>query len=203
MKSPKAIVFDLGKVLIDFDFGIAVRRLLSRCTIGTVELQRLIDQSPLLLNYETGALSSHEFYAQVKSASGFKGDFVEFGDLFCDIFTPIEPMLELHTQLRRRAIPVFVFSNTNELATKHIRRQFPFFSQFDGYILSYEHGIMKPDARLYDVVERSAARCGAELLYLDDRPENVAAGLARGWQAVRHESSEKTWELFRQYNLVQ
>ena len=51
---------------------------------------------------------------------------------------------------------------------------------------------MKPDAKLYEVVERTSRLSGSELLYVDDRPENVAAGAARGWRAVLHESSEKS-----------
>ncbi len=51
---------------------------------------------------------------------------------------------------------------------------------------------MKPDPRLYEVVERQSGRSGAEILYFDDRPENVAAGAARGWQAILHKSSEES-----------
>ena len=55
-------------------------------------------------------------------------------------------MIQLHAALRQQGIPTYIFSNTNELAVSHIRRTFPFFANFDGYILSYEHGAMKPDA---------------------------------------------------------
>ena len=94
--------------------------------------------------------------------------------------------------LRQRGLPAFIFSNTNELAAEHIRRTFPFYGNFDGYILSYQHGAMKPDAPLYEVVEHASACRGAEILYLDDRPENIAAGAARGWQVILHESPEKS-----------
>ena len=101
-------------------------------------------------------------------------------------------MVQLQAALRQRGLPSYIFSNTNELAVEHIRQSFPFFAKFDGYILSYEHGVMKPDAALYEVVERKCGRRGAEILYLDDRPENVDAGAARGWQVILQESPEKT-----------
>jgi len=101
-------------------------------------------------------------------------------------------MVQLQLELQQRGMPAYVFSNTNELAAEHIRRNFPFYSRFDGYILSYEHGAMKPDARLYEVVERQSGRRDAEILYLDDRPENIAAGAARGWQVILQESPEKS-----------
>jgi FMN phosphatase YigB (HAD superfamily) len=51
---------------------------------------------------------------------------------------------------------------------------------------------MKPDAKLYEVVESKTGARGAEILYLDDRPENIAAGAERGWQVILQESPEKT-----------
>jgi HAD superfamily hydrolase (TIGR01509 family) len=101
-------------------------------------------------------------------------------------------MVQLHAALRTAGVPTFIFSNTNDIAIGHIRNNFPFFSNFDGYILSYEHGAMKPEARLYEVVEQQTRRRGSEILYLDDRPENIAAGEARGWQVILQESPEKS-----------
>ena len=114
----------------------------------------------------------------------------EFGGFFSDIFVPIAPMVALQAELRERGIPTYIFSNTNDLAVSHIRGRFPFFGNFDDYIFSYEHGAMKPDARLYEVVEKKSGHRGAELLYLDDRAENIAAGAARGWQVILQESPE-------------
>jgi HAD superfamily hydrolase (TIGR01509 family) len=192
MPRPKAVVFDLGKVLLDFDYSIAGRRIAARGKMSAAEVQKFIDHSPLLFRLETGQMSQDQFFAEVQSATAFDGTLDEFTGFFADIFSPIQPMLKLHAALRRRGVPTYVFSNTNELAVSHIRKTFPFFSQFNGYICSYEHGAMKPDEKLYQVVERTSRLGGSELLYLDDRQENVAAGAARGWQAVLHESPEKS-----------
>ena len=189
---PSAAVFDLGKVLLDFDYGIAIARIQKQCRLSIDELQALINQSPLLYRYETNLLTTAQFFAEVQSASGFCGDLVQFRGLFSDIFSPIEPMIQLHATLRARKVPTYIFSNTNELAIEHIRSRFAFFREFDGYILSYEHSAMKPDAALYDAVERAAGRRGADLLYIDDRPENIATGRERGWHTVLHETPEKT-----------
>lgn len=188
----RTVVFDLGKVLVDFDYSIAVTKIAARSTISLIELARLVAQSPLLLQYETGLLTTQQFYQAVCGACGFAGDFDEFGTCFGDIFTPIDPMVKLHAELRRKGLPTYIFSNTNELAVRHIRNNFPFFSNFDGYILSYEHGAMKPGAKLYEVVERASGCRGSEILYLDDRPENVEAGAARGWQVILQENPDKT-----------
>jgi FMN phosphatase YigB (HAD superfamily) len=186
----KAVVFDLGKVLLDFDYRIALRKIAQRCKLALPDLIHFIAHDPLLLQYETGLLTSDQFYREICVVAGFAGSRDEFAESFGDIFTPIEPMIGLHAALRQRGLATYVFSNTNEMAISHIRKRFTFFGGFDGYVYSYEHQVMKPEARLYEVVERLAGRQGREILYLDDRPENVAAGAARGWQAILHTTPE-------------
>jgi FMN phosphatase YigB (HAD superfamily) len=200
--TPKAIVFDLGKVLVDFDYSIAARRIAARSKLPMDAVRFFLDHSPLLFRYEVGVMSTGQFFEAVRGQTGFAGTAEEFGNFFADIFTPIEPMVQLHAELRRKRLPLYIFSNTNDLAITHIRRNFPFFGEFDGYVLSYEHCAMKPDPRLYEVVERQVKRPAEEILYLDDRPENIAAGAARGWQTLLHESPKKTRAAVEQLGLL-
>src|SRR5205823_13774720 len=104
-----------------------------------------LDQSPLLCQFETAQIIRGRFFAEVQATTGFGGAIDEFSEFFADIFTPIEPMVALHSELRERGVPTYIFSNTNELAVAHIRRNYNFFGAFAGYILSYQHGAMKPD----------------------------------------------------------
>ncbi len=184
MPTPSIVVFDLGKVLVDFDYSIAGRRIAAQADLSPADVQQFLDHSPLLYRYETGLMTRQEFFETVRQHTGFRGSFEEFGQFFADIFWEIPMMVELHAALRQRGIPTYIFSNTNDLAIEHIRRNFPFFSNFDGYILSYEVGAMKPHPKIYEDLEKMAGKRGAEILYLDDRQENVDAGAARGWQVI-------------------
>ncbi|MDB6032504.1 MAG: hypothetical protein JWM16_2842, partial [Verrucomicrobiales bacterium] len=136
--------------------------------------------------YETGLIPKEQFYKEVCSGTGYRGELKEFCSVFSDIFSPIEPMIELHARLRANKIPTFIFSNTNDLAIGHIRKHYPFFAHFDGYVLSFEHGAMKPDHRLYEVMEKMTGRKGSQILYADDRLDNIETGRARGWQTIHH-----------------
>jgi FMN phosphatase YigB (HAD superfamily) len=202
MTTPKAVVFDLGKVLVEFDYGIAARRIAARGKMTMAEIAQFINQSPIFYQYESGAVTTQQFFDEICRVTGFRGSLTEFGGCFADIFVEIEPMIRLQAELRQRGLRAYVFSNTNELAAEHIRRNFPFYTNFDDYILSYEHGAMKPDVRIYEVVERKAGRRGADLLYLDDRPENIAAGAARGWQVILQETPEKSLAAVRKLGLL-
>jgi HAD superfamily hydrolase (TIGR01509 family) len=186
MAKPRAVVFDLGKVLLDFDYAIALRRLLPRCRVALDELRRVLMQDRLLLDYETGLLTTKEFFQRLQAMTGYDGTLAEFSSGFGDIFAPIEPMIALHAEVRAHGVPTFVLSNTNEMAVDFIRGQYPWFAQFEGYALSYEHRSMKPAPAIYEVVERLSGVTGADLFYFDDRPENVEAAWQRGWRGVIH-----------------
>jgi HAD superfamily hydrolase (TIGR01509 family) len=192
MSVPSAVVFDLGKVLLEFDYGIAAAKIARRAKVPAAEVFQTLVHSPLLGRFETGLLSNEQFAGEVCAACGFSGTLDEFYEAFSDIFSEIKPMTSLQAALRTNRIPTCVFSNTNGLAIDHIRLRYPFFANFDHYILSYELRAMKPDAPSYAAVERALGLTGAAIVYLDDRAENVQGGLARGWRALLHESPEKT-----------
>ena len=133
----RAVVFDLGKVLLDFDYGKSSRKFAARSKATPQEVDKLINHSPLLFRYETGLMSQEEFYREVAGTTGFSGSREEFALIFSDIFEPITPMIGLQARLKQCGVPTFIFSNTNDLAVGHIRQKYPFFGGFDGYIFSY------------------------------------------------------------------
>ena len=183
MSRPSVVVFDLGKVLVDFDYGIAIRRFAERSEAGMEQIQRLVD-SPIQVEFESGKITTNEFFAAVRDGAGFRGDRAEFVSIFADIFWPMETMIAFFERLKSLGIPTCVFSNTNEIANGHIRERFLFYSRFDQYVLSFEEGAMKPDEPIYDVVEQRTGESGAGILYIDDRPENIETGRGRGWQTI-------------------
>jgi putative hydrolase of the HAD superfamily len=186
MNVPKAVIFDLGKVLLEFDYHRAAAVLGPLSAVPAAEFKRIIDQTPLLHRYETGLMTTGEFVAEVRQVTGYHGADALFHDTFGDIFWEIPAMIALQQRLKARGIPTFIFSNTNELAVRKIQSKFPFFAGFTGYIYSYEVRSMKPSPGIYEAMEAMAGAKGADLVYIDDRLENIEAGAARGWQALLH-----------------
>ena len=196
------LIFDLGKVLVDFDYTIAARKIAARSSNTPSDLHAFLGSSPLLAQYESGQLTRRTFFEAVRDAIDFEGDLAEFGSYFADIFTEMPGTIALHAELRRRGFKTYIFSNTNDLAIEHVRRNFAFFKNFDGYIFSYEVGGMKPQSKIYAAMEAMTGKRGAELIYLDDRAENIEAGLARGWRAILHESPEKTRQALLAFGIL-
>jgi FMN phosphatase YigB (HAD superfamily) len=199
---PPVFIFDLGKVLVDFDYSIAARKVAARSKKAPQDLHAFLGSSPLLVEYESGRLTREQFYTAIKDAIGFGSDLEEFGGFFADIFVEMPGTIALHAELRNRGFKTYIFSNTNDLAIEHVRRNFPFFKNFDDYIFSYEVGAMKPEAKIYEAMEKMCGRRGADLIYIDDRPENIAAGAARGWRTILHESPEKSRAELKSFGIL-
>jgi HAD superfamily hydrolase (TIGR01509 family) len=199
--TPQAIIFDLGKVLVDFDWMRAAKRFAARCSLPAPLLLVKFLQANPLVEFEKGRVTPQQFFAEAQRLTGFQGTYAEFVDYFSDIFTEMPEMTAAHAKLRAAGFPTYIFSNTNILAVDHIRAQFPFFANFTGYIYSYEHDAMKPEAKLYEVAEQMSGRRGPELLYLDDREENIAAGATRGWQVILQENPAQSVAAMRALGL--
>ena len=192
------VVFDLGKVLVDFDYAIAARHLAAQAEKSAAEIYHVIYDSPLLAAYESARLTSRQFYDEARRAIGFHGDFAAFSSAFADIFSEIPAMIRLQEELRAAGVPTFVLSNTNEIAVEHIRSRFPFFGGFTGLVLSYEQGVMKPDAAIYRAAETLSGCGGREILFIDDRLENVRGAEQLGWRTICHRTPEETMRTVRQ-----
>jgi HAD superfamily hydrolase (TIGR01509 family) len=192
VKDSPVFIFDLGKVLIDFDYSIAAKKIAARSHQPPADLHTFLSSSPFLIQYESGQITRQGFYDAVREAIGCQADLNEFGGYFADIFSEMPGTIALQKELRQRGFKTFIFSNTNDLAVEHVRLNFPFFNDFDGYIFSYEVGGMKPHPEIYAAMEAMTGKRGADLIYLDDRRENIEAGVARGWRGIWHESPEKT-----------
>lgn len=194
---PKAVVFDLGNVLLDFDYRKTVARIKDRCKLSEAELHALIAGSELFQKFEGGLVGVPEFFSELQKQSCYDGTLEEFGEFFGDVFTEVPEMIAWQNELRERGVPTYILSNTNDLSIRFIRKRYPFFKYFTGYIYSYEHRVMKPAARIYELVEEMAGLRGADLFYIDDREENAQGGAARGWKVSHHTTPARTLEIAR------
>lgn len=198
---PRAVVFDLGRVFLEFDYLKGARRIAARARIPADEIVRLISTHPAMIAYETGRIRTDEFFQVMQQLTGFNGSAEEFFAFFTEVFTPVEEMIEFNDRLRARGVRTYILSNTNEVTVQYIRRTYPFFARFDGYVFSHEQGVMKPEAAIYRAVEQLTGLSGPALFYVDDLPANVQAARTLGWQAFVHESPEKTIAIARSLGL--
>lgn len=189
--------------MIDFDYSRACKGLAALSAVDATEVARWIDMSEWLIKLETGLISNQEFFEIVARGIQFRGSFQDFARIFGDIFEPIPEMIRVQSQLMARGIPTYAFSNTNGLAVAHIQASYPFFDRFTDTVCSHQYKSMKPHAAIYEALERVSGKKGADLIYLDDRLENIEAGIQRGWQTIHvtHAPTAAS-ELARRFHMV-
>ncbi|MBO4797055.1 MAG: HAD family phosphatase [Verrucomicrobia bacterium] len=191
--SEKIVVFDLGKVLLDFDYMKAAGKLVPLCGVFPLKLMGILagEGMELLQQLELGQIKDDEFYRQLSGLVKFKGTREDFMEIFGDIFTPIDEMIQFHSELKKKGIRTYLFSNTNDTAVKWISDHYPFYNDFDGYFLSYKMKVAKPDDAFYIKLEEDTGKKKDEIIYLDDKQENIDTAVSRGWSAILYTSPEK------------
>jgi glucose-1-phosphatase len=178
----KVVLFDLGRVLVDFDHKRAAERISGFCTKTPVEIYNLFFESPATLAFEAGKITPEDFYLQVKELLNLNLSFNSFALIWNDIFflsphnRSVYSLLNtLHAEYKTALV-----SNINSLHYEHLRKNFPVFRVFDKIFLSFQMGLIKPDKEIYKkVIQELAVRPG-EIFYAGDRPELIEAANSLG-----------------------
>lgn len=222
MPAIRFVYFDLGNVLVSFDPSIACGNVARIFGVTTEVTRQVIYGDGLQGRLERGELDGEEFAAAVRSGiatrrspaagssaarAGWDPGVVATGAILSaisDMFTPIDAMRPAIESLRRRGTRLGILSNTCHAHWDWVCRQtYPLLSgRFDCHVLSYRERAMKPDAAIFVAAERAADVSPGEILFLDDRPENVAAAAARGWHARACFGGPEAIAVLRQFGLT-
>ncbi|MGE5190294.1 MAG: HAD family hydrolase [Gemmatimonadota bacterium] len=197
----RAVVFDFGGVVSDFDVGIFLRRIAPRAGKTADEIGSLIYGSGLPVLYESGRISSAEFFSRLAALCGLRMSEAEFVTAFTEIFTPIEPTLDLIRRLKGRT-RLGLLSNTNEWHFRGHIATLSVFPLFDAVTLSYEVGTMKPGERIYrDVLDKLGLPPEA-CVFIDDIAENVAAARKLSMRAILYEGHDRLVEALAELSVT-
>ncbi len=179
----EAILFDLGKVLVDFDMDSGVRNLFARCSVPRKDFEEILWDKAWIRSYERGEISTEEFHAYLCRTANLAMELSEFCRTWSGIFAPDMLVREQVLAALGQNYPLILVSNTNAAHAEYVRQNYPIFEYFDHHILSYEVGSLKPDARIFHRAIAAANLPAEELFFIDDREENVLAARALGMNA--------------------
>ena len=102
-----------------------------------------------------------------------------------------EAMLQLSQTLKKN-YRRYVLSNTIPQHIEFVFNRYPLLKDFDGHILSYEVGLMKPDRKIYELITRRFDIIPEQAVFIDDLPANVEAARLTGLQAIPHKNFTET-----------
>ncbi len=177
----EAVVFDIGNVLIEwqperhFDSLMAPAR--RQALFAEADLETMNAAIDL------GAPFRETVYDWAERHPAWRAEIRRWHDDWLAMASPaIARSVQLMAALRKRGVAVFALSNfgtdTFTLACRH----YPFLRGFDRVFLSGELRLAKPDPRIYAALQEAAGLRGDQLLFADDRAENIAAAAALGWK---------------------
>ncbi len=178
---PQAVVFDIGNVLIEwqperfYDAVIGPDR--RREMFEAVDLHAMNDRVDMGGNFTDTIYGTAEVYTD------WRAEIRLWHDRWIEMASPvIDHSLRLMKALQAKGIPVFSLTNfgiqSYDLAATH----YPFLREFDLDFISGHLGMIKPDPAIFAAVEAGSGVAPAGLIFTDDRPDNIAAAQARGWQ---------------------
>jgi putative hydrolase of the HAD superfamily len=170
----RAIISDLGKVVLWFDNSIFYWKMAAHCAKSVEEIGELVNKSPEFYRlFDLGRITPEEFYARAVERLGARIEYDEFMAAYVDVFSLNRPVLKLLQRLKPKYRLILV-SNCDVVRFEFIRKKFPEIGIFDGRVLSYELGVMKPDPRIYQEALKLAQAEPSACVFIDDMEENVA-----------------------------
>lgn len=177
----KAVIFDLGNVLVDFDHRIASQKITRHCPKEASQIYNLFFDSGITRLFEEGRIPKEEFFNRVKAMLELDLDFSSFLPIWNDIFFLSDKNRAVHAlaqNLKKRYLTVLL-SNINILHYEYLKENFPVFEAFHKVFASCDIGYVKPDHQIYIRVLSALGVAADEVFYTDDRPELIesAAGL--------------------------
>jgi HAD superfamily hydrolase (TIGR01509 family) len=184
----KHLAFDLGRVIFDFDYSIALNKIKGKLGVPIEKVRQDLVENEFPLDFEKGLFTPQEFY--IKFTQAFKAalTYDEFVDAWSDIFIPKKDTIELIANLKL-LYPVYLISNTNELHFKHLHKKYPeVFKLFDALLLSYELKSVKPETKIYKELKKITNAPYNDILYIDDREDLIREAKRLHMQCIRFDN---------------
>lgn len=177
------IIFDLGRVLVDFDFKHVIRQLKRHTTLNEKQIRHFFMTTPLWDSFERGQVSPDAFFKTlVKELKLKKLSFEAFKPLWNDIFTEKEDTVAVLRRLRGR-YKLALLSNVNVMHWEHILERHTFMQWFDHPIASYAVGLRKPDTEIFQLTLQMTNTAPTRAIFFDDIEAHVAAARSVGIRA--------------------
>lgn len=131
--------------------------------------------------FECGLIDDKEWLAEFRMATGGRFTDNEMVDGWNIIIGgDMAGMSELMSELAGSGYRLIFFSDTSSIHLLEVYRKLSFANLVTGGIFSFKVKSRKPGAAMYDAFE---ARYGKPCFYVDDRLENIQAGISHGWNS--------------------
>lgn len=188
MEPIKALLLDLGNVLIFFDHF----KICNQLSLFTKQSAEQISQdsylNSLVHQYDTGFISSSYFYLKTKKYLSLNLTELEFYQIWNQIFWPNAILVNWVQQIKK-FLPIYIISNTNPEHFIYIQNQYPWILQFKEFFLSYEIHALKPNPIIFNLAIQRINQKSENILFIDDLKENIKQAIQIGFQTIHYQNT--------------
>ena len=186
----KVVLFDLGNVILPVDGHRMARKLTQHSHLTVDEILSHFGKHEVVDSFEKGKLSPIDFFHHIRTSCSLKNlEFDEFLPLFNDIFEIDVPVVELIKELKK-SVKLGMISNTNEIHSTHLLKEFELFAHFHKVWFSNDVGMRKPDPAIYQLALSHFNSKPEETVFIDDLEPNVAGAEKVGIKAIHFKNYE-------------
>jgi glucose-1-phosphatase len=180
-----ALLFDLGRVVLDLDFNRTLRCWAAYAGCDPSHLVQRFDRDEAYRRHEKGEISDAAFFASLRNSLGVDLSDAEFLAGWNAIFTGMMPGIDRLLARAARRLPLYAFSNTNKAHAEYFSSEYAqALAHFRKMFLSSSIGLRKPDAEAYDHVVDAIGVPAQRIVFFDDLAENIVAARKRGLIAI-------------------
>jgi putative hydrolase of the HAD superfamily len=188
MTQVKAVLFDYGMVLSAPPDPAAWQRMIAITGLPEDLLHR--EYWAHRHDYDRGTLSGASYWHKAAAGAGIALTPDQLSGLIAadtDLWTQLNaPMVEWARQLQRAGLRTGILSNIGDAMAAGLLGKFDWISAFDHCTWSYSLKLAKPEAPIYHHAAEGLGTHPTNILFIDDREENIAAALSTGMQAIQY-----------------
>lgn len=184
--SVHALLFDLGGVVIAFDFGRAFQLWALRAGCDPSTLKERFSLDDAYERHERGEIPASVYFATLRQSLEIELSEQDFMEGWNDVYLGLVPGIGDLLSIARRRLPLFAFTNSNPTHTSTWERLYANdLKPFDTIFVSSGLGYRKPDPEAFNLIARNMGFEPGEVLFFDDSPSNVEGARMVGTQAAR------------------
>jgi putative hydrolase of the HAD superfamily len=180
----RAILLDLGKVIVPFDFSIGYKAIENRTGLTPDVIRERFRSTGLVPRFESGLIEPEAFVGQLCETLNLRIDYTCFCDIWNSIFSRNTLISEEFIASLANRYPLILVSNTNHIHFEMIRENYPLLRHFKEMVLSYKVQAMKPSPVIYQAAVAAAGCEASECFFTDDVADYVDGARRFGIDAV-------------------
>jgi len=187
----RAIIFDIGRVLIRVDVSRAMDGLASGLSLTPQEAWSAIEKDPRWLDWQEGRISPRDWFLHLSKRLGTSLTFDQFSEVWNRALDPNPIHSESFLENLSKNYRLALLSNTDPIHMSNDEARFPFFRFFPIRIYSYRVGASKPDPLIYREALQACKVRAEEAVYIDDIAAYAEAAQRLGMTGIVFQSPEQ------------